>query len=367
MKSIKISSIIIGIICPIFLKAQHTLEYSCNIFRDGDYLDKVQIPYVEPGERGENTAWHYDNSFLDAKGYSQTYRITGDSLLCIEHETEYHYFLENDTLFLKGFENRTTRIKYEVPRIVQVFPFQYGDSISGTYSGSGIYGEKLHIRFSGTNYLVADGWGTLYNGEDSLDNVMRIHQHSEFFQSSTIDSIPDINSDSSENNLPLMIEDRFLWYRKGSRYPIMESIESTNITNGAKKLRFATSFLYLPKTQTYGLNTDLENEKKLKELSRNFSHKDIATNNGLSHLNIKAELNSDGKSLKLEYQLHENVSLSFHAYDNISRLLAATSYSNRTAGLHNETLNFTSLPIGDIILLYIKIEDKLQLLKVQIN
>lgn len=358
---------LLTVMLPLSLQAQYALERDYNLLRDGDCLEKIQIPYTEPGEKGENVIWHYDHSLSDSKGYRQTYRIANDSLLCIEHDTEYDYCMKGDTLFLRNVENRTTRIRYEEPRIVQKFPFQYGDSIGGEYAGTGIYGEKLHFRLVGTNYIVADGWGRLSNGEDTLEHVLRIHQHAEFLQWSSMDSIPEGKIPPADCKVSRMIEERYLWYRIGSRYPIMESIESRSFSEGKERLHFSTSFLYLPGLQTFGLGKDLKNEKRLEKHSKSHPKKSPLHEDGMPISDITARLGHDGKSLETSYKLHTDAPLSFQAYDNVSRLLASAFYPNRTSGIYNERLEFTTSPIGNVILLYVSIGGKQQSIKVQIR
>lgn len=220
---------------------QNVLSWKQNSYRDGDSLVKVRMAKAMAGERGEDRVWHYDTSNLTAE-YVMKYRQMSDTTICTEHDTRYYYRQQDDSLLLCGFENRLSKFNFIEPPCHLRMPFAYGDSISGVFSATGLYGERLHIGLWGMTYVTGDGTGILTDNTDTLKNILRLHRHTETVRMAQTepfdtlrmcrDSIGHILAISSDR----LIEDRYIWYMCGYRYPIMETVELATQTDGVETL-----------------------------------------------------------------------------------------------------------------------------------
>lgn len=356
------------------VQSQNALIKENNIMRDKDYLVKLQIPHVNPGKRGESVLWNYDIPHLTGEEYIQYYSVTNDDIVCSEHGTLYRYCLKGDSLLHTGFENRTTRITYDIPQYQLSFPFQYKDSIEGYYGGTGIYSNRIHIGIGGFCYTVADAMGMLVNGTDTLKHVLRTHRHSEHICTTSIDSLSR-NFDSIDNIKEVLVkeshviqtEDVYQWYHYGSRYPVMETIESRQVSNDNSELLFATTFLYFPVDQEYDLPNDTENEK-IRQYCESEESKPVEEKEKSPILIMEATVTDDGKSIHIHYELTSNSNIQINVFDAASRLLGNVSHINMQAGIYDEQVTFNALPVGDVVLLYINAgNEQIEVQKVNIS
>lgn len=356
-------------------RAQHILDRAHNGIRDNDRLNKIQIPYIHPGERGVGIIWRYAPIQETSKEYLQTFSADGDSIVCTEHNTLYFYRMKGDSLMLTGFENRTTLMGYNHPPCQLRFPFMYGDSITTSYSGSGIYGDRLHIGVCGYCNVVADGEGVLTDGTDTVLHVLRIHRHTEFLRKMHIDkdSVTAFLSGSdsmhitqADNVAERIAEDVYQWYQYGSRYPVMETVENRIERDGYQELRFAVSFLYPPSEQSVDLTTDNNNEQRRLQEELRAKENEMAEESTFP-VEVEATVSEDGRSLHLRYSVLSDGDLLFTLYDASSRLLGGISHTYCHAGIYDEQIVFNAIPVGNVLLLHVQSGEEREIIKITMN
>lgn len=347
---------------------ENMLEKENNSMRHNDCLYKLQMPHIQSGERGIGKVWQYKIPTSPEKEYIQTFHVEGDSSVCNEHHTLYFYRMKGDSLLLTGFENRTTKLAYEMPQLQLRFPYSYGDSISGYYRGKGIYSERVRFDVIGRNYIVADGFGGLTDGTDTLWQVLRIHRHSEFIQN--VGLVPDSLSatDLTEDCIKKMLEDSlvakyhedsYIWYHYGSRYPVMETIENRLFGASQEKTRFLTSFLYLPPVQQTDLGADAENEaRRIRTRKMSEQHNEMKEKKKREGCPLQWEcrISDDRHSIRLDYTLTDDGAVAFTVYDVTGRLLGEVLHTTRCAGRYSERISLYARPVGSVILLHIHTE-----------
>lgn len=353
-------------ICALWVINSHaqtnSLSMGCNAPREGDSLVKIQIPYIDPTTKGVGCVWHYNTQVPDTKDYVVTYSTHGDSIINIEHETIYYNKLCNDSVIGIGFENRTSKIHYIQPIFEQKYPFQLGDSINSIYCGKGKYGAKLNVGIWGRNCVIADGTGVLVNGTDTIHNVLRVHKRYEFIRQTTNVPFPDDLFCASNVQLMLqshnqVIEDHYLWYVEGWRYPVMESIDcQIRDSLGNMSSMFQTSFLYLPEWQDMDVSFDYENEMIKRDANNHNINKLLQDDNVPLITDVAAELLDGGRQLKVCYGLASNGILKIIACDAFGRPLGISSYE-RTTGVHEEIISFTNVPVNNTVVLYFEINN----------
>lgn len=356
---------------------QQSLTSTLNAYRDGDGLYKVQIGYNNIGGRGESQYWDCPPFSTESQYYIQSYRQQGDTMICLEHETMYQYKNIGDSILCMGFENRSTEIHYDIPILQMSFPFAYEDSIGGVFAGHGQYGQRRHIGIWGRNYTVADAYGKLTDGEDTISNILRVHQHSEFRRIVSNKSMPQVCFTDIDTVIqildtlaaPLLIEDRYRWYHAGNRYPIWEVCESKTVSGTDTLSHFQTAFLCLPEAQMEDLSEDPENEyiqtQQLTQGVGDPQEEEISGRENSFPIRIEYTHSSGSKSLELHYTLSESGPVSFSLYDILGTCLASSVHSSLEAGEYTEQLVYKTQPFGQTLVLYIRFSDEEKLLKFQ--
>ncbi len=323
---------------PLF--AQAFLSTSTNSLRHGDILCRVEIPYESEGERGEASVWTLPAIPDDSPDYLQAIRSNGDTTVIYERNRMLHYLMRGDTLYNKGEQSRRAYRILSQERPELVYPFQYGDSISGSYEGNCQY-EGIRYTVSGSGYTVADGLGILTDGEDTLRHVLRLHLH-DYFED-------DYGNETTEH----WSRDCFRWYCMGYRYPVMETVITYRHDGAEQEQTGSATYLYLPVMQME-LDEDVPNEELLARLEADGSNSQAGQGEEGSLASVDASLSSDGQSLTISYSLSSTSDIAFYACDIMGNVLGTSHYENREAGDWQECLTLSHRPIGNALMLSIR-------------
>jgi hypothetical protein len=320
--------------------AQSFLTTSTNALRHGDILCRVEIPYESEGERGEASVWTLPAIPDDSPDYLQAIRSNGDTTVIYERNRMLHYLMRGDTLYNKGEQSRRAYRILSQERPELVYPFQYGDSISGSYEGNCQY-EGIRYTVSGSGYTVADGMGILTDGEDTLRHVLRLHLHDYF------------EDDYGNETMERWSSDCFRWYCMGYRYPVMETVITCRHDEAEQEQTSSVTYLYLPVMQME-LEEDVANEALLAQLEAGGYGGQEGGQGGPGSLeSVEATLSSDGQSLTIHYSLGSNSDITFYACDIMGNMLGSSHYQNREAGEWQECLTLSRRPIGNALMLSI--------------
>ena len=353
------SALLCSLVCAHHASAQ-TITKSLNGYRSGDEITRLRVPYVEPGNKGENCIWEYDGSVSNGKECKLTVSTENGAITCLENHNLYHYSMKGDSLVSNGFENRTTRLDYLSGLPVLKYPFAYGDSIGGYYCGKGVYSDRLALFVWGKSYTVADAKGVLVNGNDTLRNIVRTHQHVEFRRKTPVVSQSGgINLYDSEDSIKAaidsisagMTEDRYRWYMAGYRYPVMESISYCRLTADGTEPYSSMTYMFLPDEQKATLQPDRENERVREALASNGGGNISENQTDKFPVELSdIESGADGKSISFNYTLSESGSVSFCVYDSNSRLISSVSHGSQPEGTYTEHLTLKCAPNGSVML-----------------
>lgn len=351
--------------------AQETVTVERNLPRDGDRLERAEVPFIPPGKGGEGTVWRYSFPASLAKSRPSSYRVQGNGVSRLEQSTIYYGSLQGDSLLATGFENRSTALEYTVPPLLLEYPLAYGDSTGGVYGGQGIHGSRLHWAVWGRNYSVADGTGILTDGTDTLRHILRVRLRREFSMATARDTFPaslfrpDSIAARADTATEKTVEDRWLWYKAGCRYPVMETVEGRKAEGGKETRVYAATYLYLPDAQRLGLDSDLPNELLEEGLASHGTPGTASSDDGGFPIAMDAQLEAGGKSLSLHYELSAEGPVSFYVYDSTGRLLAHAAHPSRPAGTYGETLRFVADPAGSVLALAMQAGGQWQTVKVR--
>ena len=320
--------------------AQVSLTAPTSGLRHGDFLCRVEVPYVSEGQRGEESVWMLPEIPDDSPDYFQSILSNGDTVVIYEEERMQHFLVRGDTLYNKGVQSRRAYKIYSEERPELTYPFVYGDSLAGSYDGDCLY-EGIRYSVRGSGYTVADGQGMLTDGEDTLRHVIRLYLHDDF--------IDDYGNGVIEHKTA----DCYRWYCMGYRYPVMESVVTYRQEGAEQTLISSATYLYLPVMQME-LEEDVPNEALLAQLEAGgFGGQGGGQGGSGSLESIDANLSSDGQSLTINYSLGSLSNITFYACDIMGNMLGTSHYQNREAGEWQECLTLSRRPIGNALMLSI--------------
>lgn len=329
----KIKSILIALMvygpAMFFLSAQPALQAGLNRYRAGDKLIKQQMSYANPGPDGKNVTWDYSNLSTVGDAYPVLYFYDADTLSLTgwEHETHYRYSYREESLFLEGYNNRRMELAFNEPEIQLYFPLLYGDSLSRPFSGEGLYFREHAMVAAGRTTLTADGMGTLITpGRDTLSSVLRIKRIREY---------EDIGVEGA-----LMRLETYLWYAKGYRYPVFESIRSLVIKEGEETEDLLTSFYY-PPSAMQALAEDPENETLREEMLQDSN----------IFLSCEASPNPVEDTAVLRFELSVAARISAQLCDIVGNPVAGViPGENLNEGIHERAFSMAGLRRGHYLL-----------------
>lgn len=332
--------------------AQMAINSETNMFRRGDRLCKVSVDYVSPGVSGENVVWSLGQITEQSEEYLQTIALSRDTIAIFEPSQIRHYLVLGDTLVDKGEQSRRAYCIYDHERPMLLYPFQYGDSISGMYSGKG---KDENVRYSrnGFGYTIADGTGMLTDGEDTLKHIMRLHMFDDYIETYH-------TSDTARVHMQC---DRYLWYCSGYRYPVQESFRWSMIIGNSITPFDSITYLYLPVMQM-DLPEDAANDSLLNELAMSDVIKAVQGSNEGALSSISANLSRDGMKLSISYTMTSAGNITFCACDILGNVLGYSHYENRDTGDWQEDLVLSRKPIGNTLMLNVRCGEQVQTMKV---
>jgi hypothetical protein len=342
----KITSLFLICIACLSIEAQISqgITSRCNYFRSGDKLTKQQVEYKDPGPYGKNILWDFSmlNS-IDEKYQLNYFNSTVDDsthIVGMEHLTRYHYELKNDTLWMTNYENRTTQMTFDKPEAQLRYPFRYGDSLHTTFTGTGIYCQKINLTAKGETSVTVDATGFIITPtKDTLNNVLRVKRFRNYTRTG-VDSVR-------------MQLETFTWYAQGYRYPVFETVKSVILRGDSASESFTTAFYY-PIDDLQNLAPDPANE--------NVSSGDAANIYSV-FTEVRLMPNPVVDNLNVNFKLTRPAKVWFTVHNNTGVPLCQTSPENLEEGYHNTSIKMSNLITG-VYSIYVHVDDRVMRLNV---
>lgn len=347
--------------------SQSTLNYRTNNYRDGDHLIKYQIPYCNPGDAGENVLWDFSNLSIPNEEYNVLFNSDDKdtfSIIKTEHKTMYHYINKIDTLFINGYENQTTSMKYIRNDIQLFYPFEYNNRLISYFQGEGKYCDQLKLYTFGKTEIRADAWGTLIlPGNDTLVNVLRVKSlklTSEISIPSTVDArlnLKDtlLTNDKIEyklaNDSIVRLNENYSWYAPGFRYPIFEEFSSYILTKEKEINSFSTAFFYPPESHLY-LVKDTANSKirELASAQRPLTlQESFDPYHSLSSVDMSLSPNPVVSILNIHYCVLVPETVSIRIYSINGKIMCYSQGETNEFGSRLKQLDLSAYPKGEYV------------------
>ena len=281
MKRIFIAAVC-GMLACIGMQAQSMLTHDSNGLLEGEFA-RHSIDFFDAGQGGENLLWEYPLDFIEdnertvnvATDFLGVYRMTDDS--------HAEYYLEqadstSGTTIWQQFqcseENPLSKTEYMKPLLRMKYPFEYGDTITRPFMGKGVYCGDHHFLKRGATTVMADATGSLVIGEgDTLRNVLRVYT----LKSYSI--CMDLNAAALDTaKLRQVIEEKYEWYARGYRYPVLQTKTSTSYANMQALGTTHTAWCSLPSDMLSlndSVNHEVQRSDSIAEAQREAANRDI--------------------------------------------------------------------------------------------
>lgn len=316
-----------------------------NSPRCGDSYSLKQVDYFSPGNSGENVIW--DFSWLNSTGdnYRKDFFLSVDSVLsCADDECVMKYSLMYDTLFCLGYDTPLKHVEYTEPMKIITYPFQYGSSISNTYSGIGDYCKRLILKNGGTLIVDADAEGMIINNYgDTLYNVIRVHTTR---LNSVSMHIPSDTLLEDTSRMKQEIEEHYAWYVSGYRYPMYETSSVCFYDNMTPISCIQKAYYYC--ADDLEELSDPVNEEILQNGSiSNSAERDII------HYTIRI----DGNTLTMDYSLDADASINALISNSMGILYGRRSTIQHAGANYQMLFDIVTLPKGEYVF-YINVNGK---------
>ena len=298
-----------------------------------DSIWAYKLPYIAVTDTGRHCVWDFSDLSTDSAEIIDICYFapsaTDSSRIGLHREHANYYFrCLRDTMWQTGYETAHTRVQYSSPLIKCRFPFAYGDSVSGTFNGTGQYCHMIPLSVEGSSFTHVDAVGRLILPDIAIDSVLRVYTRIQF-------------REKTQTNT-LVQEERRQWYAPYCRYPLFETVRVQTVKN-TDTVSFASSY-YIPQ--------ELPDRSSLESIEL-----DTVTDGMDSLITDVAYLpNPVYNNLQIHYSLFRpaQVYISLHYNGGISTY--QTPLRHEEEGAHSVSVNMTGLPIGTYVV-YIHADD----------
>lgn len=361
MRARTILSTAIILLLTIDVSGQTSITSEYNGYRDGDKLYRIVADETSLGDRGENCIWQLPPVENSDKVFRQMIYLRNDSLTIVEGDYLLHYMATDKELSMRGYQMRDMYSVHDRVLPELKYPFVYGDSIADTFSCRTTYYDNFSVDGEGVCYTVCDGKGVLTDGNETLTDVLRIHH-----RNTTVSRYHNEESEDADSILSEVIEDKYLWYYSGCRYPIMDTRVITWKENGETVSDTTFTSLYMPELQASELAYDDANSRLIaeREANENSSGQGVNDNQTPFPITMSASLLPGHGEISLNYTIAENTDAAFYAYDLAGRLLGCVTHLSLSEGEYHETMVLDKRPINNIVMLTIVAGDRQIVVKV---
>lgn len=295
------------------MQAQFLMNSNTHMLRAGDEHYFNITNNADPGNSGASVLWDFssltDNSTLTSYMYSafttpNSVDIPEANTVLEEFGIKFYFKTSDNIIEQYGTVTKNNTItKYDKPFVKMVFPFNYGDTYSGDFSGTVEGANNYSAHFEGTFLLQADAYGTLIlPGNITYKNAFRIKTVKEQC----------FNNNNTFNCATIS----YKWYSEDVRYPLLTIIQSQT-SKGTKTIRTA-------------YYSNAENKKEALNNNKKFVSE-----------NIEAKIypNPFMDEFKLDYKITNDADVIIEIYDNSGKKVNSIHKPNQKAGFYTETIN----------------------------
>ena len=274
----KIYLVVLMMVIPTLMQADlvpvNGLTIEANGMREGDKLTRIDIPFDNNKTSEMLSVWDFSAVKVAGKEI-ETYYNELDSITVVENENRENRMYKIDSMsihMIRHFRGGMD-IKYIIPETVK-YPIMCGSSKFGKTFGEGKLGSKSYIKNAGYASVSANMVGDLITPDgDSIANVLRLRYHrsgtthiDEDFSRSFGNSLDStlFSNDSICHWLAtdsvIHTIDKWQWYARGYRYPIIEMRKYKTYYYGITSDSILVAYYYPLSRQETEIENDSINE-----------------------------------------------------------------------------------------------------------
>ncbi len=288
----RVPILLICAICSVLLWGQVTLNKAIMLPMNGDNVDRQRVEAIEVGARGREAVWDMSHAVVVEDGCTMRFFNSGDSVVArVDGRQQWVYQIKGDSVLLRSQETSLSSLTDSLPALKMRFPIFYGDSILSPVYYHGKYSGNNAIATAGFYSMVVDGEGTLILPDDTIRNVLRIHERrDEKVNVSPWAKERIISAD--EDSLMRHVCDTYSWYSSDFRYPLAQ-LTKHSFYNGASMTREDESaYLCPPETQLYALG-NVRQQRQMQASTNTTGGYGYNTYNNYAKSNVNEQMLSD--------------------------------------------------------------------------
>ena len=292
------------------------LTFEQHALRPDIHNIMVLTQFQDPGAGGADQIWNFSDLKLnnDFKGLLLNPKYMKNSFFSNQFNTElvefgnsFYFNIDNNKIELTGFKssNGNMEIDYSKPFVKMVYPFEYGNSFNGNFSGK-IKSGNLIGEINGTYDVEADGFGKLILPDNTeINDVLRVKTVKKYTQTFS-------SSKPSEVTVTT-----YRWYNQSERYPLLVFITTEYNNNGNVSVTHQAA---------YKNQINIENTISI---------------NGI--INSKVYPNPFRDKLYVSYDLETTSNVSIEIFDVTGRKVSDLFLGNIEPGFYEEPLSIDNL------------------------
>ncbi len=336
-------------------KAQEMLTSACNQIQVGDSLNITNTEYFYAGDDGEEVFWDFSGLESTGSYFIKFDTINNHQIVGYDPQKIWKYQTTDKGLALSGFEDMTTCMDYHQEQVLLPLPLQYGQTYSRAYEGEGRYCGTHYMRTFGTMQITADAQGTLVLSEtDTLRNTLRVY--------SVNTAAIRLNKDSCRNdsdNLKQVITERYQWFIRGYRYPVLETVSSSTYHNMNHIATQQYGYLCPPEIQAVlndSINEQIRKDDALAQAERNANGHDDENNypNNPNHhgndCGFTYDIHTNGSQVTITYSLDSAAQLHVLVVDVMGMVYRNTQQNSPAGSCLTMNIDCSGLRRGQYII-----------------
>lgn len=277
--------------CALLMWGQVTLNKAIMLPMNGDRIDRQRIEAVEAGTRGCEAVWDMSHAVVVEDGCTMRFFNSGDSVVArVEGRQQWVYQIKGDSVLLRSQETALSNLADSLPALKMVFPLAYGDSISSPIYYRGKYSGNNAIATAGRYSMVVDGEGTLILPDDTISNVLRIHERLDE-KMNVSPWVKERIISADEDSLMRHVCDTYSWYSSDFRYPLAQITKHSFYIGANLTREDETAYLCSPETQLYALG-DVRHQRQMQipQAPNNIDGYGYNSHNNYNNSNINEQM-----------------------------------------------------------------------------
>ncbi|MGM0498431.1 MAG: T9SS type A sorting domain-containing protein [Bacteroidota bacterium] len=295
--------------------AQAVLETEDHTLRPGDEHPFVIVENAEEGPAGASEVWDFSDlekesefkSKMLSSGFVDNSEKIPEANVVLE-ENGTHFFFEVSKSGMKQYGTITKNnsvIQYDKPFVKMVYPFEYGDSKEGKYSGK-LITSKNEKEFNGKYNIQVDGYGKLkLPGGVVIDDVVRLKT----------EKTKQYEGSSNESTIV-----SYKWYCSQVRYPLLTIIKSKR----EDKSHYLKSAYY---ADAGLIDQDEDRDEKKEAQSEN------------SNSEVKIFPNPFRNNFTVEYQLGSSQDVEINVFNSSGQMVKDIRLDDQRAGSYSKEIS----------------------------